>query len=60
MVCISLVTEPSTSVPVTVIVLPAVDALLMPPPAIVTEPPLFDSVAVLVATDSVCNSLVAL
>jgi hypothetical protein len=60
MVCISFVVEPSTSVPVTVIVLPAVDALLMPPPAMVTEPPELDKVAVLEATDNVCSSLVAL
>jgi hypothetical protein len=53
MVCISLVTEPSTSVPVTVIVLPAVPTVLMPPPAMVTEPPPFDKAMALETAESV-------
>ena len=59
-VCSSLVVEPSTSVPVTVIVVPTVETVLMPAPAMVNEPPLFERVTVLVATDKVCSSFVLL
>jgi len=52
------VVEPSTSVPVIVIVEPDVDAVLMPAPAIVKLPPLLLRVTVFVAVDSVCSSFV--
>ena len=55
----SLVTLPSTSVPVNVMVDPDVDAETIPAPAMVIDPPPFDNVVVFVATDNVCNSLVA-
>ena len=40
-------------------VLPVVDTLAIPLPPIVTLPPELDNVTVLLATDNVCNSLVA-
>ena len=56
----SFATFPSISVPVTVIVLPDVLTVLIPAPAIVTDPPELESVAVFEATEIVCNSLVTL
>ena len=54
----SLLTLPSTSVPVIVIVEPAVPTVLMPPPAIVIEPPELERVVVFADTDMVCSSFV--
>lgn len=54
----SLLILPSTSVPVIVIVVPAVPTVLMPPPAMVMEPPEFERVVVFVETDRVCSSFV--
>ena len=54
----SLLILPSTSVPVIVIVVPAVPTVLMPPPAMVMEPPEFERVVVFAETDRVCSSFV--
>ena len=54
----SLLTLPSTSVPVIVMVEPAVPTVLMPPPAIVIEPPELERVVVFADTDMVCSSFV--
>ena len=54
----SLLILPSTSVPVIVMVEPAVPTVLMPPPAMVIEPPEFERVVVFADTDMVCSSFV--
>ena len=54
----SLLTLPSTSVPVIVMVEPAVPTVLIPAPAIVIDPPELESVVVFADTDIVCSSFV--
>jgi hypothetical protein len=59
-VCISFDIDPSTSVPVIVMVEPATPTVLIPAPAMVIEPPLLDNVVIPVVvplTEMVCSSL---